>query len=752
MFATTDTTSLFNYLVYATASSTNAGIPIYGLYGSTSSASNGSAGVWLSTTSTANSNNYGAYGIYNGWTSSTATSGTNSLNAYGTYTTATKSGADTSSGTFNLYGEYVTASNTGSTNNGTKNTYGGYFSATGSASGTAATYGVYTTASGGDSNIAAWLDGTVVVDLGTSSDEAICGEDGDADVTDVTLRDCSGSPVSDYAEIYPTADNVEFRDVVTTGTEIITYKGLDQFGNISDDPSNTEQTVEAVKSSMPYDNKVIGVVSNNYTDFASTGHNRINDSDHPLPIALSGRVKVKVTDEGGPINVGDELTTSSTPGTAMKADPRLGSTFGKALTGFTGPGTGEVLAFIEINTRYNLLDAFQNMLTPASEVALGQNPSLLNKNLLDTGGTLKEEYKNKILTAEQVQKLVKEELAATSSATLSTQSSQNQNDILQNLSTNPNPIDSNLTQNSGLEVYKEADNLVVELSENNTVQIKNKDKETKISFDSFGNATFTGTVTADKIVAGKIEGLEILTDKISSLSSSVQNLAGQVAGQSTASAGLEVSPSPQASPQPEINVDKIFVSTATVNLDLKVLGNLQANGALTVNGPAEFRGDTIFRQLAQFIDKVIFKGDVAFEGAPTFNKDTAGSALVKKDSNYVDITFEKEYPQTPVVNISIALDKISDQNAQQNLEDAILSGDIRYIVTNRTVQGFTIKLNKSAPADIQFSWTALSVKDPKTFSNGPSLSPSASLPTTQPTGSPQTSPSLSPGQSPSASP
>ena len=335
---------------------------------------------------------------------------------------------------------------------------------------------------------------------------------------------------------------------------------------------------------------------------------------------------------------------------------------------------------------------------------------------------------------------------------MSTQSSQNQNDKLQNLKPNPNPIDSNLTQNSGLEVYKEADNLVVELSENNTVQIKNKDKETKISFDSFGNATFTGTVTADKIVAGKIEGLEILTDKISSLSSSVQNLAGQVAGQSTASAGLEVSPSPQASPQPEINVDKIFVSTATVNLDLKVLGNLQANGALTVNGPAEFRGDTIFRQLAQFIDKVIFKGDVAFEGAPTFNKDTAGSALVKKDSNYVDITFEKEYPQTPVVNISIALDKISDQNAQQNLEDAILSGDIRYIVTNRTVQGFTIKLNKSAPADIQFSWTALSVKDPKTFSNGPSLSPSASLPTTQPTGSPQTSPSLSPGQSPSASP
>ena len=52
--------------------------------------------------------------------------------------------------------------------------------------------------------------------------------------------------------------------------------------------------------------------------------------------------------------------------------------------------------------------------------------------------------------------LVKEELAATSSATLSTQSFQNPDDILQNLSTNQNPVDSNLTQNSGLQIYKDA--------------------------------------------------------------------------------------------------------------------------------------------------------------------------------------------------------------------------------------------------------------------------------------------------------
>ena len=35
-------------------------------------------------------------------------------------------------------------------------------------------------------------------------------------------------------------------------------------------------------------------------------------------LALTGRVPVKVTDENGPINRGDLLTTSSKPGYAMK--------------------------------------------------------------------------------------------------------------------------------------------------------------------------------------------------------------------------------------------------------------------------------------------------------------------------------------------------------------------------------------------------------------------------------------------------
>jgi hypothetical protein len=51
-------------------------------------------------------------------------------------------------------------------------------------------------------------------------------------------------------------------------------------------------------------------------------------------LALTGIVRVKVTNEGGPIQPGDLLVTSSTPGHAMRwasPDPCLCALVGKAL-------------------------------------------------------------------------------------------------------------------------------------------------------------------------------------------------------------------------------------------------------------------------------------------------------------------------------------------------------------------------------------------------------------------------------------
>ncbi|MFC1522828.1 hypothetical protein ACFL6Y_10510, partial [Elusimicrobiota bacterium] len=67
-----------------------------------------------------------------------------------------------------------------------------------------------------------------------------------------------------------------------------------------------------------------------------------------VPVALSGRVPVKVTAENGPIRAGDYLAPSSKPGYAMKAT-KTGRVIGIALESFAAQGSieeGKILVFV----------------------------------------------------------------------------------------------------------------------------------------------------------------------------------------------------------------------------------------------------------------------------------------------------------------------------------------------------------------------------------------------------------------------
>jgi hypothetical protein len=165
-----------------------------------------------------------------------------------------------------------------------------------------------------------------------------------------------------------------------------------------------------------------------------------------------------------------------------------------------------------------------------------------------------------------------------------------------------------------------------------------------------------------------------------------------------------------------------------------------------------------FQGLVEFVGEVIFRNNVTFIGRATFNKDTAGIAVIQKDSDSVNVVFEQEYPDSPFVSAQIVLDKAGDseesKKALQDLKQGIFSGDVKYLVTNRSAKGFTIELNKKTPIELQFSWTALSVKDTKKSvsevkTDKPSQSDddkeaSSSSPITSPIPSPSTAPSPSP--------
>jgi hypothetical protein len=167
--------------------------------------------------------------------------------------------------------------------------------------------------------------------------------------------DVRGGASIDVAEyIYDTFGNTEAADVVVA----------DQNGKES-----------VIKSSKPFQTGVLGVISTK--PHLTMGMDLVIDEKTGEPkkdvkatrLALTGRVPVKVTSENGEIKPGDYLTTSSTPGCAMKwtlldvntakdfddlkkilseNEKRRNAIIGKAVDSFSGTGTGKVVVLISL--------------------------------------------------------------------------------------------------------------------------------------------------------------------------------------------------------------------------------------------------------------------------------------------------------------------------------------------------------------------------------------------------------------------
>lgn len=128
---------------------------------------------------------------------------------------------------------------------------------------------------------------------------------------------------ADLAEIYTTNDaSIEAGDVVSLDSNLKT----------------------GVKKSMgAYDQNVLGIVSTR-PGMLIGGVDK--EGVGAVPVALSGRVPVKVVTENGSINPGDYLVPSSMPGVAMKARG-VGVIIGQAMSAYDAEGTGVVMVFVK---------------------------------------------------------------------------------------------------------------------------------------------------------------------------------------------------------------------------------------------------------------------------------------------------------------------------------------------------------------------------------------------------------------------
>jgi hypothetical protein len=140
--------------------------------------------------------------------------------------------------------------------------------------------------------------------------------------------------------------------------------------------------------------------------------------------------------------------------------------------------------------------------------------------------------------------------------------------------------------------------------------------------------------------------------------------------------------------------------------------------------------------MVQFIQRVVFKGDVQFEQSVVFNSDTAGYAVIKKGSRSVDVAFGKELPNKPILTASISFDQLNNEDFMSLVSQGdcsltmtqdeclsyvtqtILNSRVSYLITHSTSKGFMLVLNENAPIDIRFAWNAVQVRDPKSSLSG----------------------------------
>ncbi|KKQ76399.1 MAG: hypothetical protein US99_C0073G0001, partial [Candidatus Daviesbacteria bacterium GW2011_GWF2_38_6] len=215
-------------------------------------------------------------------------------------------------GTTASYGLYVNAQ-TGAASN-----YGAVF-ATGNVgigfTSPGSNLDVFNTTSSSDVNILRVLSnvgGTGTVKFRVDSDGDVFSDGGTA----------MGTP-ADVAENYPVLDEaIEAGDLVTTS---------DIPSDIKNKYGELQPYIE--KSKLPYQNNLIGIISTKPGVLLSA-------NTEGKSVALAGRVPVKVSTENGLIEAGDYLTSSSTPGVAMKAT-RAGAVVGKALESFACQATSE---------------------------------------------------------------------------------------------------------------------------------------------------------------------------------------------------------------------------------------------------------------------------------------------------------------------------------------------------------------------------------------------------------------------------
>ncbi|MDP3800157.1 MAG: tail fiber domain-containing protein [bacterium] len=201
-------------------------------------------------------------------------------------------------------------------------------------------------------NVILGTNNIIRVTINTSGNVAITGNCSDAAG--------GGGCTADYAEVYQ-------RDINDTAMEKTDILALDTTnGKVTRaDVSQGKTNIIGVYSSAP--GSLIGQRRNAIQLGVGKGVMDNLDPDE-VPVALVGRVPVKVNLEGGDINIGDKITLSSVAGIGKKATISS-QTIGTALESFNSSSTGTTIMVFVGNEKY--IPESQFTIAPDGNIGIG---------------------------------------------------------------------------------------------------------------------------------------------------------------------------------------------------------------------------------------------------------------------------------------------------------------------------------------------------------------------------------------------
>jgi hypothetical protein len=176
---------------------------------------------------------------------------------------------------------------------------------------------------------------------------------------------CTASTSGQISSISSYLGNSDLAETYFSRTDLLPGELISLVGGLSIDRANRADTLP-----------VLGVVSTKPGLLLGADDSSLNEGERAYPVALTGRVPVKLSTESGPIKAGDQLMLSSLPGIAMKA------------TG-TGHIIGIALEDFDDTRKYSdtYLNQFgDDMVDPIFEPILTNNDPRINDGCYFGGG------------------------------------------------------------------------------------------------------------------------------------------------------------------------------------------------------------------------------------------------------------------------------------------------------------------------------------------------------------------------------